>query len=357
VPGDRSNDDDGTSIPNDGAASAGTDAPEPGAMRIAFWNTWLLAPRLWPSGPRVPGGERLFFAPDVEARAPLVGPALAGRFEVAALAEVFERSEHEAVARSWPGTTVVEGPPKGRRRTASSGLITLVDPARATVVRSARLAYRSGGDWRDADTFATKGALLTTVRPTEDGWPDLDVVSTHLLAGGDLLPVPGARDRARHHAARMRQVDELIAWLRVHRRPRNALLVVGDLNVVAHDPDPLLDDPTARYRDLVARFAALGLVDLWAQAGVGPGHTCTFDHAFDLPSDPDHPDRVIDHADEDEATAPGERLDYLFLAQPEGAIIDAGRPRRWAFHGRPARGGPAGSLSDHLALSVDLHLR
>jgi endonuclease/exonuclease/phosphatase family metal-dependent hydrolase len=336
---------------------ATVDAPQPGTLRVAFWNTWLLAPRLWRDGPRVPGGERMFFAPDVDLRAPLVGPALAGRFDVAALAEVFERSEHDAVARSWPSATLVEGPPRGRRRTASSGLITLVDPARATVVRSARLPYRSGGDWRDSDTFATKGALLTTLRPDVGGdWPDIDVVSTHLLAGGDLLPVPGARDQARHHAARMRQVDELVAWIAGHHRPGNALLVAGDLNVAAHDPDPLLTDPTSRYRDLVERLGTLGLVDLWAELGVGPGHTCTFDHAFDLPSDPDHPDRVIDRADEDEATAPGERIDYLFFAQPADAAIEVLRPRRWAFHGRAARGGPAGSLSDHLALSVDLRL-
>lgn len=333
------------------------DAPPPDALRVVFWNTWLLAPRAWRNGPRIPGGERLFFAPDVDLRAPLVGPALAGRFDVAALAEVFERSEHDAVSRSWPGATLVEGPPRGRWKTAGSGLVTFVEPARATVVRSARLAYRSGGDWRDSDTFATKGALLTTVRPHLPGpWPDVDVVSTHLLAGGDLLPIPGARDQARHHAARMRQVDELVAWIAEQHRPGNALVVAGDLNVAAHDPDPLLADPTSRYRDLAERFGTLGLVDLWAEHGVGPGHTCTFDHAFDLPSDPEHPDRVIDRPDEDEATAPGERIDYLFWAAPEGTALRPGRPRRWAFHGRPARGGPAGSLSDHLALSVDLHL-
>ena len=335
----------------------------PTTLRVAFWNTWLLAPRMWPSGPRLPGGERLFFAPDVDLRAPLVGPALAGRFDVAALSEVFERSEHDAVARSWPGATLVEGPGRARFKRAASGLITFVDSARAQVTRSARIAYRSGGDLRDSDTFATKGALLTCVRLLDEvgrplpDVPEVEVVSTHLFAGGELLPIPGSDDNGRHHQVRLRQLEELTAFAIQHHRPENVLVVCGDMNVCAHDPDPnVAHDPTLRYREMRERLAPLEVVDVWAEHGVGPGHTCTFHHAFDLPSDPEHPDRVVDRAGEDEVAAPGERIDYLFVAQPEGRPITIGRPHRWAFHDRPAKGGPAGSLSDHLAISVDLDL-
>ena len=48
-----------------------------GSVRVVFWNTWLLRPRLWPGGPALPFTDRLF-APDVTRRAPLVGRALAG---------------------------------------------------------------------------------------------------------------------------------------------------------------------------------------------------------------------------------------------------------------------------------------
>ena len=191
-------------------------------LRVVFWNTWLLAPRLWPTGPRVPGGTKMFFAPDVELRSPMIGPAMHGRFDVAALAEVFERSEQDAVTRSWPDAAIVQGPQRRRFKPTGSGLVTLVDRSRATIVRTAKHAYRSGGDLRDSDTFATKGALMTCVRPTTpDGspMPDVEIVSTHLLAGGDLFPVPGANDQARHHAARMRQVDELGAWVQEQHRP------------------------------------------------------------------------------------------------------------------------------------------
>ena len=77
-----------------------------------------------------------------------------------------------------------------------------------------------------------------------------------------------------------------------------------------------------------------------------------------LRADPDEPDRVLD--DPDSGTdAPGQRIDYLWLAQPVdgGATVEAERPHRWAFPGRAATGGPAGSLSDHLALSTVLTFR
>jgi len=75
-------------------------------LRVAFWNTWLLRPRLWRGGPAVPGGDR-FFAPDVTRRAPLVGAAIRDRFDVVALAEVFEPSEQRSVAAAVPSSNTI----------------------------------------------------------------------------------------------------------------------------------------------------------------------------------------------------------------------------------------------------------
>ena len=100
----------------------------------------------------------------------------------------------------------------------------------------------------------------------------------------------------------------------------------------------------------------MGLVDVWAGHGVGPGSTCTFTSPNELPADPDEPDRVADEPDEVAPFAAGERIDYLWLAQPGSGSVEVDRPRRWAFAGRGVQGGPAGSLSDHLALSVTLRL-
>lgn len=297
-------------------------------------------------------GEKL--APNVAQRAPLVGAAVRGRFDVVALAECFEAPEQEAVAAAWPEATLVPGPTRGRFRLTGSGLAALVDPAAVELVHSAVHPYRSGGDLRDSDTFATKGAQLTRVRVGGAG--ELDIFSTHLIAGGDLLPIRGAEDSVRHHAARMRQVDELVSFIERERRPSNPILVVGDLNVQRHNAS--LADPSADYDDLALRFARIGLADLWAAHGVGPGHSCSFTSPTDLPSDPDEPDQVVDDPDHDPASAPGERIDYLWLApaQDGSVSVEVDRPRRWAFTGRGVRGGKAGSLSDHLALSVTLHL-
>lgn len=329
---------------------------EPVSLRVAFWNTWLLRPRLWPGGPTIPGGDR-FFAPQVRERAPLVGAAVRGRFDVCAMSEVFDDEEQRSVEAAVPQARSVRGPRSGPFRFTGSGLVTLVDETTTDVTHVETHTYRTGGDVRDSDTFATKGALSCRVRVAPD-LPEVDVVSTHLFAGGDLFPIPGANDAARHHHVRMGQVDELVSFIdRVHR-PTNPLLVVGDFNVAAHDPDPALADPTDRYDDLRLRMASLGATDLWAEHGVGPGPTCTFATADDLPADPDDPDRVADDPTATPLEGSGERIDYLWYAPPsEGSTtVAVDRPRRWAFPGRGVRGGPAGSLSDHLALSVTLHL-
>lgn len=327
----------------------------PTRWRLGFWNTWLLRPRLWSGGPVLPGGER-FFAPAVTERAPLVGQAVRGRFDAVALCEVFEPEEQRAVAAEWPEATATPGPGRGGLRRTGSGLLTLADPATAQVVRSETLVFRSGRDPRDSDTFAAKGALLVHLRPPVEGaGPGLDLVSTHLMAGGDLFPIPGHDDRDRHHRTRMDQVDELVRFVETHRDPQSPLLLAGDLNVVADDRSQ--PDPRAWLDDLTDHLAPLRGVDLWAANGKGHGATCTFSKPGDLPADPEDPDAV-----DDDSPQPGgrsERIDYLWLAQPpEGsAIAKAGRPRRLAFPGRSARGGRAGSLSDHLALAVDIEVR
>jgi endonuclease/exonuclease/phosphatase family metal-dependent hydrolase len=338
-----------------------------GSVRVVFWNTWLLRPRLWSGGPTLPFADRLF-APDVSRRAPLVGQALASRFDVCALAEVFDEREQDAVAGQWDEVEYQPGPgPASALKRVGSGLMTLVDPTALEVTATATHAFTSGGDLRDSDTYATKGALFTRVRLA--GGAELDVVSTHLLAGGELLPIPGSGDHARHHRARMAQVDELVQFVQRERNQENPLLVVGDFNVAAHDRR-LRGDPGAYHRDLVDHLAPLDLVDLWTTGGIGPGPTATFRRPAAIPADPALPDCVLDDPDDpdDPAAAPGgdgtsgegDRIDYLWYSPPwrrARTTVQLDRPRRWAFPGRPARGGPAGSLSDHLALSVTVHLR
>jgi endonuclease/exonuclease/phosphatase family metal-dependent hydrolase len=321
-------------------------------VRVAFWNTWLLYPRLW-GGPHPPKADRV--APHVSERAPLVGAAIAGRFDVVALAEVFEQSEQETVAEAWPEAKMTVGPMRRAIKPTGSGLCTLVDPAVVEVVDVARRHYRTGGDLRDSDTFASKGVLFTRLRLGEG--IELDLFSTHLIAGGELLPIRGHDDTVRHHVGRMSQLGELLAFVAAERNPANPALIVGDFNVPVHDPEPRLDHDTERYEELRNAMEAAGFADQWAQYGVGPGHTCSFAAATDLPADPSEPDAVLDDPDTDPRAIAGERIDFFWLSVPAGVTVEVERPRRWAFPGRGVRGGPAGSLSDHLALSATLHLR
>ena len=289
-------------------------------------------------------------------RATLVGAALAGRFDAVALAETFEPDEQQAVLAGWDGrpeVTATTGPRRRPARFAGSGLFTVVDGR--TVRRTAQHTYAAHGSrLRDADDWAVKGALLVELDLGE-GRPGLDLVSTHLFAGGDLLPLPGAKDGHRHHTVRMAQVDELVTFVDDVHRAENALLVVGDFNVAAHDRR-LPDDPSARYRDLAVRLGELGLGDLWGEHGVGIGTTATGALEPLLPPDPDEPDAVAD-VHSDDATAPdpvGDRIDHLWFRPPSGGGVVAGRPRRWAFPREVA--GTRRRLSDHLAVSVDLTL-
>ena len=174
--------------------------------------------------------------------------------------------------------------------------------------------------------------------------PPLDLFSTPLLAGGELLPIPGANDTRRHHIARMAQVDELIGFLERAHDPSHILVVVGDFNVIGG---------TADYEDLAAHMDRAQLKDIWPNNGIGPGPTCTFTEPSQIPPDPDEPDMVMD-TEHDEA---GERLDYIWLRSPDNLIVTPERPRRWAFSDRGVQGGPAGSLSDHLAISTTLQIQ
>ncbi|MCU1354332.1 MAG: hypothetical protein JWM05_3541 [Acidimicrobiales bacterium] len=331
---------------------------DPRTLRILFWNAWLLHPRVWPSGPRLPV-FRSHFAPEVDRRARAAGRAVAGRFDVAAFGECWDDLDAGVVADAWrrrEDVTVVPGPTPAGKRLTGSGLLTVVDGL--AVTRTATMTYEADGQpWRDADALARKGALLVEVDPGP-GLPRVEVCSTHLFAGGGWLPAPGHDDQARHHEVRMRQVDELVRFVQAHHRREHVLVLTGDLNVAAVDhTDPA--DPTARYGELLARLAPLGVVDAWSERGAGRGGTANFFPPTDLPLDPAEPDAVLDDPDEAGRFPESVRIDHALVALP-GATggsgrAELGRVERWAF-ARAIRDGAAVPLSDHLGVSVELIL-
>ncbi len=340
-------------------------------LRCCFYNAFLLRAARVP----LPGRARyLHSAPAVDARARELGQRLAGRYDVAALCEVFDQSEHRALVSGWhrrggrhgrPRTAA--GPPVFLRRVPlvkTSGLLTVVDGH--AVARTATHLYRTRGHrFLDADAWAHKGALLVEVDVGLAA--NLEVYSTHLIWGGDLL-VP----RERHHRSavadfRQAQAHELLDFVRRTHRPGNATLIVGDFNIDALHPSPA-------YTDLTGAMGDAGFDDLWLTHGTGPGWTCDLRKAPEViaVADPADPDRCLDRdagAREaggvaergEEGDEPGKRIDFAWLrraTEDDGVTVDVQAVRRLAFLRSPGVEGyeELPFLSDHLGLHVELAL-
>lgn len=337
-------------------------------IRLLFWNTFLLHPRPVPGGPALPEfGE--IAAPAVPERAAAIGGVLAGRFDVAALAEAFEPTDRQLLIDAWgtDGLATAAGPPRsvvrGPLGFTSSGLFTIADGPR--IVRQRTHQFVERGSYRyDADTLANKGVLLTEI-VLEGHEANLEVYSTHLCWGTGLLGGPVAEDPVRRHRIRMTQLDELVGFVQQTHRPGNVIMIVGDMNVPAIDLD-FPDGPTAQYDDMNERLGVLRVDDLWPALGTGAGDTCgdPTDEFADQ-RDPDDPDALIDPSQVDTAQVTPEhldqreRIDYAFLQRPDTAHrvrVTATGMRRYAF---PRAADAPGRdrlvrLSDHLAIGVDL---
>lgn len=344
-------------------------------LRLLFWNVYLLQPRLIPNGPPLPAIRELS-APVVGARAGEIATTLPGQYDLVALAEAFDPQERRHVLDGWAprsDITAVAGPersfpPRGPIAFASSGLFTVVDGHR--VVRTDQHRFEARGErlW-DADAWSNKGVLLVEVdpRPQGDtaaapaGSGHVELYSTHLFWGAGMLSGSPANDHERRHRVRMAQVDELLGFVERTHRPENVPIVVGDFNVRVHDVEQP-EHPNHWYEDLAARMARFDLVDTWAAAGVGPGHTCGAERDPFDEDDPDAPGRLLDDAAEPEGRPDRERIDYCWVQRPQHTHeveVSYGRPRRRAFHRESgaARRDRMPRLSDHLALEVTLDVR
>jgi endonuclease/exonuclease/phosphatase family metal-dependent hydrolase len=160
---------------------------------------------------------------------------------------------------------------------------------------------------------------------------------------------------------RMAQTDELLAFVERTHRPENVAVIVGDFNVRVHDVDRP-EQPNHWYEDLADRMARFDLVDTWAAAGVGPGHTCGGERDPFDEDDPDDPGRLLDDPSEPEGRPDRERIDFCWVQRstPDHSIdVSFERPRRRAFHRTAGakRRDLLPRMSDHLALEVTLDVR
>ena len=345
-------------------------ASGPLPVRLLFWNVFLLKPRLIAGGPGLPSiGE--IAAPDVAGRAAEIGRTLFGRHDIMAFAEAFDPKEQRLIFDGWQGRprmSSVAGPGRsllgGPLGVASSGLYTVVN--RLLMQRVERHQYTTRGSYlHDADAFANKGVLMTEVDPGVNAGR-LEVFSTHLFYGGWTGTPHRADELRRRHRIRMAQVAELVTFVAKVHRPQNVVVIVGDFNVPAVDPS-YPDGPTAQYDDLKAALAPLGMQDVWAHYGAGPGDTCgAATDSFADQTDHELPGALLDD-DVDvegvpvsaELAARRNRIDYLFVQEPRRDHtlgIEVGSPRRMAYPRAldVANRDRLPRLSDHLALTVRL---
>jgi endonuclease/exonuclease/phosphatase family metal-dependent hydrolase len=267
-------------------------------LRFCFLNTYLLRVPL----PFVPG-RHLHAVPAVRARAVEIGAWLAGRHHVVGLSEVFEPDDLAALVEAMADDVTAIPGPGPRRPQAGSGLAVLT---RSPAARSASTVYRERGRRLfDSDAWADKGALAVEV----DG---VEVVVTHLLAGGDL---PSRNEQSVLDARRRRQVDELLTVVDDFHEDGRPTIVAGDFNIGA-------DGDEGRW--LAEQLAARGFVDAWAVAGEGDGRT------------------NVDG-----------RIDYVFV---RGADVESCIPVQPERSGDAPERDALPTLSDHAALEVVLRV-
>ena len=320
-------------------------------FRLLAYNAFLMHIRV----PARSFGRDVMAAPAYRFRAHEIGETVAGRYDAVALMEVFDENEQAAVLEGWSArrSDHVLGPGPSLLR-KSSGLLTVVDGA--TLARTAHHRFvQRGSLLHDADVLANKGVLLAEI---DVGGPaNLELYSTHLVAGNDFRP----RAEGVHppNPFRLRQVEELLAFVRRAHRPANVALVVGDLNVdSAAEAGPAVDE----HRAVRDAFGRDGFDDVWETHGSGAGYTfCEVGAAAQICA----PDPADDHhCAEPVGGDPGvaaKRIDYAWLQRPTDdhrVVVAVNAIRRRSFP-RAAEAPDHGAmpfLSDHLALDLDLAL-
>lgn len=323
---------------------------------MLFLNTFLLRVG------RLPTGGWLHEKPMVEERAREIGAAVAGAYDVVALAEVFHAGEVANLLHAAdvdPADAVVGPTATPPSALTSSGLLSF---AEHPIVRREAIAYRQRGrKLLDSDAWANKGALMAEV---DLGLPgNLEVFSTHVFFGGDLVCSDHRHRSPQLPRIRQAQVQELLAFVDAVHRPENVALVVGDFNIDAEGrgPDGLAEagDGAEAAERLRRSFDDAGFDDTWTLVGDGPGWTCDLLEApegFGLEGEPEFCPEPAP------AQQPGQhlsRIDHAYLQRPlpsHRLAVQVDRFRRRPF---PRAADAAGrdliaTGSDHLGLHLEL---
>jgi len=318
-------------------------------------------------------------APARPERALAIGQMCAAQgYDIMAFSEVWDQDQDPSVriplmdglaASPLPLNTPVEGP-RNNDQMLDSGLYRVTTGPREILDLRRHEFFNRGHPLADSDAWATKGILLTRINL---GVGVIDLYSTHLIAGGDLV---FGGDEARKNALRLTQLEEVVQFITETHMPGNVAILCGDTNIDAEfgtpgpAPGQTTFSPTSTYGTMVAMLGAIGMDDLFMQQ-----------EAFS-PAIADH--RWSTHGPEDEvfvrfnnrcviirtggandgfcddmvngaATATA-RMDYVFVERPTMAHtfeLDFSRMRRAPFE-RPNLVGGQLYMSDHIGQDITL---
>jgi hypothetical protein len=235
----------------------------------------------------------------------------------------------------------------------SSGLLTLVDGL--PTGGSDRVVYGEQGDiFRDADAWSNKGVLLLYIDTGfrhADGTPVyIELYSTHLFSGGELLWDPDDATRAKIQTS---QLIDLVNFVTTRRSRRNIVIVAGDFNIYG---DTSFYDVLRKYME-----GGLGLQDIWARHAVD-----RYGAKIGRTNNPECQAGVDCnqlYCDDFDATAVshGGRIDYVFVERPDpqhSLMVDIARPRRRHFKRNASAEDfdEQPHMSDHLGLELELIL-
>lgn len=333
----------------------------------------------------------------IDERATEIGQRLAGYYDLVSLCEVWRQSSVDRILQGWGSTPphfLGNGRPgvlnylEGAYKDLGSGLL-VVSPG-VGAAKVAEQPFDNDGVRRsvegcadlgplvDADRWATKGLLLTRI---DAGVGAIDLYSTHLNSGGDLLPIKAPTEEEKL-AVRLDQVREFVSFFRAKRDPRNVAIFAGDFNINAGTAGyeallgilreiPLEDGTTTGFED----FWLFGVSDPTANQLSGTNRS----------GDDDDPDREKDFAKTCHMPPPGSlgpdgapnprdffcddaqpadrgRIDFLFVERPHPGHafnLDLSRIRRRSLGrgdaeiaGQSKENDREYYLSDHLGLDT-----
>jgi endonuclease/exonuclease/phosphatase family metal-dependent hydrolase len=227
----------------------------------------------------------------------------------------------------------------------------------------------------DSDFYAHKGVLLTEILTPLGA---IEVFSTHLFFGGgvgktaeDIINVLTPFEQhisestpAERFETQKNELNEMLAFYRVHHRPQNVAIFCGDLNIDGSEP--------AHFNVLKNLLASINMKDVWAEGpfpnNLKGGQTSRNDDDDTKPDERDFANICTGLAANgdycDDSRPPNHRpppdavgrFDYLFVENPQPSHnynLDLTRVRRRQFHwSQPADG--QFFLSDHLGLETTL---